>query len=83
MKKSLLKRAIASAVAVPLALTQCLAPVFAADDLTTLSAADSQTKAITLSSITNVAVDAPIEADGYQHSSWNKTVAAALLAVYT
>ena len=81
MKKSLLKRAIASAVAVPLALTQCLAPVFAADDLTTLSAADSQTKAITLSSITNVAVDAPIEADGYQHSSWNKTVAAALLSL--
>ena len=81
MKKSLLKRAIASAVAVPLALTQCLAPVFAADDLTALSAADSQTKAITLSSITNVAVDAPIEADGYQHSSWNKTVAAALLSL--
>ena len=81
MKKSLLKRAIASAVAVPLALTQCLAPVFAADDLTTLSAADSKTKAITLSSITNVAVDAPIEADGYQHSSWNKTVAAALLSL--
>ena len=81
MKKSLLKRAIASAVAVPLALTQCLAPVFAADDLTTLSAADSQTKAITLSSITNVAVDAPFEADGYQHSSWNKTVAAALLSL--
>jgi len=67
MKKSFLKRAIASAVAVPLALTQCLMPVLAVEVPTDIAvAADTAvTTHLTADSFTNIDPD-KIE------SNWNE-----------
>ncbi|MCI1268271.1 MAG: hypothetical protein LKG21_00005, partial [Ruminococcus sp.] len=70
MKKFLLNRAIAATVAVPLALTQCLAPAFAAAPEKTAS------KVITLSDITYIAPQ-----DDDQHSDWNTLLSNALVSV--
>lgn len=70
MKKSFLKRAIASVVSVPLALTQCLMPVLAVDNVTDITPLvdTATTKHFTADSLTNIAPNA-IE------SEWNLEVA--------
>ncbi len=73
MKKSFLRRVVAAAVAVPVALTQTvLCASFAAD---TTAAEDAAKDAITMETFMNVPVDAPITTDEngnyVQESIWN------------
>ena len=79
MKKSVLTRAIAAAVSMPLAVTQCLVPAFAAQT------GGVTPKEININSFTDVSVKAPITeiADGtyVQHSEWYNTVDMAMLSL--
>ncbi len=90
MKKSFLKRAMAAAIAVPVALTQTLvcATGFAAED----TAADTGAITLTIDSLTAVEADTtknvPVEVERtetsrtyVQESSWNKVVYGALGSV--
>ena len=74
MKKSFLKRAIASAVAVPLALTQCLRPVLAVEVPTDIAVAADTAVAthLTADSFTNIDPDKT-------ESNWNEVFAGILL----
>lgn len=82
MKNSLFKRAIATAAAVPLALTQCLTYSNAA--VSTVAPAPGNAvqadsaNALTLEELLYIAPETPVNADGYQVSSWNQTLSAAL-----
>ena len=74
MKKSFLKRAIASAVAVPLALTQCIMPVLAVEVPTDIAVAADTAVAthLTADSFTNIDPDKT-------ESNWNEVFAGILL----
>ncbi|MGN0676662.1 MAG: hypothetical protein ACI4K5_02855, partial [Ruminococcus sp.] len=74
MKKSFLKRAIASAVAVPIALTQCIMPVLAVDVPTDIAvmADTAVTTHLTADSFTNIDPDKT-------ESNWNEVFAGILI----
>ncbi len=76
MKKSFFKRAVATAAAVPLALTQCLTSSFAETTADTALQADvaAEDTTITLESLLK------IEADK-QYSEWNKDLSNALMGI--
>ena len=79
MKKSLLTRAIATAVSMPLAVSQCLVPAFAAPT------GGTNPYEINIKSFTDVAVDAEFteKAEGtyVQQSAWNEKIDAAFLSL--